>query len=184
MINWHTKNINIQNYYKIMRRAIMLNGDNGRGLSGYAAWKHFKDNTTLHVFPADRLDEFRHFFAHLDVETAEGIAWGVTGQNEVYMFINDSRNSFIFRSNIMPFVHELLHVLYQQQVGTFHVTRLYDGAPEGRIGTRGSAATVIVHDNYYGSKERIRVWISWGIGWLPVSFPYIPIRKAKEMYPI
>lgn len=182
-INWHTKNINIQNYYKVMRRAVILNGNDVKHLSGYEAWKDFKENTTIHVYPADRLDEFRHFFDHLDIETSEGIAWGVTGLNEVHMFINDSRNDFIFRSNVMPFIHEVLHVLYQQQVGTFHVTRKYD-APEGRAGTKGSAATVIVHDNWYGSKERLRIWISWGIGWLPVNFPYIPIIKAKGMYAI
>lgn len=177
-IEWHTKNINIQNYYKVMRRAIILTG-------GYQTWKDFKAKTTMHVMPANNLDKYRHMFAHLNVETSEGIAWGFTGDNEVYIFINDVRNSFIFRSNIMPFIHEILHVIYQQQYGIFHVPYLTDDPPEvRRLPQRGSLATVIVHDNYYGTKETLRIWISWGIGWLPVRFPWIPFKKAVELYPI
>jgi len=183
MIEWHTKNINIQNYYKVIRRAIILNGHEGTHLSGYHAWKDFKNNVTLHVMPISEMDKYRHMFAHLNVETAEGIAWGFTGLNEVYVFINDSRNSFIFRSNIMPIIHEILHILYQRRVGTYHVTRLYD-APDGRAGSRAPASTAIVHDNWYGTKKTLRVWISWGIGWLPVNFPYIPIKEAKKLYAI
>lgn len=182
-VTWHTKNINIQNYYKIIQRAIMLNADNGTHQSGRRAWIDFKKNVNLHVMPVDRMDEYKHMFAHLNVETAEGIAWGFTGLNEVYMFINDSRNNFLFRSNIMPFVHELLHVIYQRNVGTFHVTRHYD-APDGKAGTRSPASTAIVHDNWYGTKKTIRVWLAWGVGWLPVNFPYIPIKEAKKLYPI
>ena len=52
-------------------------------------------------------------------------------------------------------------LVYQDGIGTHHITRKYD-APEGRAGTRGAAATVIVHDNWYGSKKTIKFWIRHG----------------------
>ena len=99
------------------------------------------------------------------------------------MFINDSANSFIIRQNVMPLAHELLHALYIDAVGTQHIVRRYN-APEGKAGTSGSRATVIVHDNWYGSKETIKIWIRWGFIWMPITIPYIPIKKAKEIYNI
>jgi len=83
----------------------------------------------------------------------------------------------------MPLAHELLHALYIDAVGTQHIVRRYN-APEGNRGTSGSRATVIVHDNWYGSKETIKIWIRWGLIWMPITIPYIPIKKAKEIYGI
>jgi hypothetical protein len=83
----------------------------------------------------------------------------------------------------MPLAHELLHAIYQDGVGTYHITRKYD-SPEGRAGTRGAAATVIVHDNWYGNKETIKFWIRWKMIYLPITIPFIPIKKAKELYNI
>lgn len=180
-IIFETEKIDREKYLKLIRRFIMINGDNGRHLSGYHAWENFKDNWTLHIIPVEKQDEYKRFYEHLNVETSDGIAWGVTGLKVIYMFINDSKNSFIIRQNMMPLGHELLHAIYQDAVGTSHITRKYD-APEGRAGTRGAGATVIVHDNWYGTKETIRIWIRWGIGWLPITIPYIPVREAKETY--
>ena len=83
----------------------------------------------------------------------------------------------------MPLAHELLHAIYQDAVGTQHIVRRYN-APEGNAGTSGARATVIVHDNWYGSKETIKIWIRWGLIWMPITIPYIPIKKAKEIYNI
>ncbi|NIU00409.1 MAG: hypothetical protein GWN01_05555 [Nitrosopumilaceae archaeon] len=183
-IIWKTKKINIQAYYKIIRRTFIFNADRGFPGTGYAAWKQFKREWKVYIIPVDQAEKYKEFYGHLNVETSDGIAWGVTGQRVIYMFVVDSRNPFTTRSNAMPIAHELLHAVYQQEVGTFHVTRKYD-APEGRKGTRGAAATVIVHDNWYGSKETMRFWIAWGIPpWLPITIPYIPIEKAKQLYAI
>ena len=54
----------------------------------------------------------------------------------------------------MPIGHELLHAIYQDAVGTFHITRRYD-APEGRAYSKGAAATVIVHDMRYSTSAII-----------------------------
>lgn len=180
-IIWHTKNINIQDYYKIIRRIFILNGNDGKHLSGYKAWQQFKEEWTLHMIPVEEAENYKEFYQHLTVETSDGIAWGVTGYKVIYMFIVDSRNPFITRSNAMPLSHELLHALYQDQVGTYHITRKYD-VPEGRAGTRGSAATVIVHDNWYGAKVIKKFYIWHGMMWLPISYSYIPIHKAKTLY--
>ncbi len=178
-IIWKTKNINIQNYYKIIRRTIIFN-------SSWTYWKKFKEEWTVHVMPVDKVGEYSQFYTHLlgGIEKfSEGIAWGITGNHEIVLFIVDSRNPFIIRSNAMPIAHELLHAIYQDNVGTSHITRYYD-SPDGNIGTKGPAATVIVHDNWYGSKETLRFWISWGLGYLPITIPYIPIWKAKKDYSI
>ena len=148
-----------------------------------ATWKKIKNEWTIHVIPVERTDEFSHFFNHLDIETSTGIAWGITGLKEMYLFVNDSRNPFIIRSNTMPISHEILHAVYQENVGTFHITRKYD-SPEGRKGTQGAAATVIVHDNWYGRKQRLTFWISWGLGWLPLVMTYYPVKQAKQEYAI
>jgi len=180
-IFFHTKNIDQAKYIKLIRRTIFLNGNDGTNLSGMRAWTNFIENWTLTIIPVEKQEEYKRFYEHLDVETSDGIAWGVTGLRVIYMFVNDSKNSFIIRQNMMPLAHELLHAIYQDAVGTSHLTRIYD-APEGRAGGRGAGATVIVHDNWYGSKKRIRLWIRWGIGWLPITIPYIPVKKAKELY--
>jgi len=173
-IEWHTSNINIQNYYKIIRRTIILN-------SNYKYWQYFKTHWDVHILPVDRAGEFYKYWEHLDVETSTGIAWGVTGKHEMYLFINDTRNPFIIRSNAMPMSHELLHAIYQDEVGTGHITRKYD-SPEGKKYTQGAAATVIVHDNWYGRQKTLRFWIAWGLGWLPITISYIPVRVAKRLY--
>jgi len=182
-INFTTKNIDQEKYIKIIRRIIVLNGHNGEDLSGYQAWVRFNRDWHLNIIPVTEQYDYERYYKHLNVETSSGIAWGVTGQKVIYMFVNDSSNTFITRQNIMPLGHELLHAIYQDEVGTQHITRLYD-APEGKAGTSGARATVIVHDNWYGSKETIRFWIRHGFIWLPITIPFIPIKKAKEDYSI
>ena len=183
MIHFFTKNIDEKKYRDIIQRIIMINGNDGTNLSGYNAWKNFEENWELNIIPVTDQEDFKVYYKHLNVETSDGIAWGVTGVKVIYMFVNDVKNPFIIRQNIMPLGHELLHAIYQEAVGTFHITRIYD-APEGRANTRGAAATVIVHDNWYGSKDTIKVWIRWGLIWLPITIPFIPVKKAKEIYPI
>jgi hypothetical protein len=152
MINFQTKNIKRDVYEKIIRNTIMFNGDDGTHLSGYRAWENFKDTWELKIIPLKGIDDkYKSYFDHLEVKTGEGIPWGITGKKIIHMFVNDSRNPFVLRSNIMPLAHELLHAVYQEGVGTYHITRKYD-APEGKAGTKGAAQTVIVHDNWYGSK--------------------------------
>lgn len=180
-IIFQTKNIDQEKYLKIIRRIIILNGHNGDNLSGQIAWLRFQESWTLHIIPVEEQEDYKRFYQHLNVETSDGIAWGVTGQKVIYMFINDSANSFIIRQNIMPLAHELLHALYQDEVGTGHIQRKYD-APEGRAGSSGAGATVIVHDNWYGTKKTIKIWIRWGIIWLPITIPYIPVKQARELY--
>lgn len=160
----------------------MFNADNGKNKSGYDYWQKFKKEWTVHVIPTDKTNEFSRFYDHItDIEVSDGIAWGITGQKEMFLFVVDSRNPFITRSNAMPIGHELLHAIYQDEVGTFHVVRRYN-SPEGKKGTRASAATVIVHDNWYGNKITFRFWISYMLGWLPITIPFIPIREAKQEY--
>ena len=188
-IIWHTKNINIQSYYKIIRRIIMLNGNNGTHLSGYRAWQEFKSNWTLHVIPVDQAEDYKQFYEHYgDINVSDGIAWGITGYKEVIMFIKDSRNPFKKRSNVMPFSHELLHALYQEQVGTFHIRHLHDIWIDGirvmRKGDSEPAATVIVHDTWYATKTTTKLYIWDMFNWLPLTISYIPINKAKQLYPI
>ena len=185
MIVFKTKNINEERYIDIIRRTIILNGDDGTHLSGYRAWKNFEENWELNIMPLENNtdEKYKSYFDHLEVKTGEGIPWGITGQKVIYMFVNDSKNPFILRSNIMPLAHELLHALYQDQIGTHHITRKYD-APEGKAGTKGSAQSVIVHDNWYGIKTKLKFWIRWGLIWMPITIPYIPIKKAKEIYNI
>jgi len=183
MIVFKTKNIDKEKYKDIIQRTIILNGDDGTPLSGYRAWQNFDQTWTLMIIPVTEQGEYKRYYGHLQVEVSDGIAWGVTGQKVIYMFINDSANSFIIRQNVMPLAHELLHALYIDAVGTQHIVRRYN-APEGKAGTSGSRATVIVHDNWYGSKETIKIWIRWGFIWMPITIPYIPIKKAKEIYDI
>jgi hypothetical protein len=181
MIKFFTKNIDEKKYRDIIQRIVMINGDDGNG--GYQAWKNFEETWELNIIPVTEQQDFKKYYEHLNVETSDGIAWGVTGVKVIYMFVNDVKNPFIIRQNVMPLGHELLHAIYQDAVGTFHITRKYD-APEGRATTRGAAATVIVHDNWYGSKDTIKVWIRWGLIWIPITIPFIPVKKAKELYAI
>ena len=174
-----TEKISIHRYYDVLQRCVMLN-------SSYAAWKRLKDKFTIYVIPLDKADEYKKFYEHLKLEGAGGMAWGITGKNVLYWFVTDSRNPFIFRQNMGPGFHEVLHALYQNEVGTSHVTYRTRGNPIGApnmFGKKGPAATVIVHDNWYGSKKKIIVWFHNG-GWIPMRMPYIPIKKAKEMYDI
>lgn len=183
MINFFTKNINEKTYRDIVCRTIMLNGHDGRSKSSFEVWKNFEDNWELNIIPVTEQEEFKKYYGHLDVETSDGIAWGVTGSKVIYMFVNDSKNPFILRSNVMPLAHELLHAVYQDRVGTFHITRKFD-SPEGKAGTKGAAATVIVHDNWYGNKKTIKFWIRHSFMWLPITIPFIPVKQAKKDYPV
>jgi hypothetical protein len=184
MINFYTKKIDEKVYEKIIRRTIIFNGDDGTHLSGYKAWKQFESEWELNINPLSKVDDkYKSYFEHVEVKTNDGIPWGITGKKVIHMFVNDTKNPFILRSNVMPLAHELLHALYQDQVGTYHITRKYT-APEGRVGTRGAAASVIVHDNWYGSKETMKFWVRYGVIWLPITIPYIPIKKSKQLYPI
>ena len=183
MINYFTKNIDEKKYNDIIQRIIMINGHDGTSNPGYKAWKNFEDNWELNIIPVTDQEDFKVYYKHLNIETSDKIAWGVTGVKVIYMFVNDVKNTFIIRQNIMPLGHELLHAIYQDAVGTFHITRAYD-SPEGRANSRAAAATVIVHDNWYGSKETIKIWIRWGLIWLPITIPFIPVKVAKEIYAI
>ena len=84
--------------------------------------------------------------------------------------------------NILPCYHEMLHALYQDQIGTSHIMYKTVDPPEvKKSGQKGPAATVIVHDNWYGFKTKITTWY-WILFWLPIKMPYIPIKKAKILY--
>lgn len=182
-ITFFTKNIDEKTYTDIIERTIMLNGHDGNHKSSYEALERFRKDWQLNIIPVTDQEDFKAFYNHLDIEVSDGIAWGVTGSKVIFMFVNDSKNPFILRQNVMPLAHELLHAIYQDGVGTYHITRKYD-SPEGRAGTRGAAATVIVHDNWYGNKETIKFWIRWKMIYLPITIPFIPIKKAKELYNI
>lgn len=152
--------------------------------SNYDYWQKFKSQWKVTVIPVDQAGKYSQYYAHLtNIEVSDGIAWGITGMREMVLFVVDSNNPFITRSNTMPIVHELLHAIYQDNVGTTHIKRKYD-APEGRAGTMGAAATVIVHDNWYGTKDTLRIWISYGLGWLPITIPFIPLAYARAHYKI
>lgn len=183
VISFFTKNINEKTYTDIVERIIMLNGHDGNHKSSFEALQRFRKDWQLNIIPVTDQEDFKAFYSHLNVEVSDGIAWGVTGKKVIFMFVNDSKNPFILRQNVMPLGHELLHAVYQDAVGTYHITRKYN-SPEGRAGTRAAAATVIVHDNWYGSKETIKFWIRHSFMWLPVTIPFIPIKKAKELYAI
>jgi len=176
-IEWKTSKINIQDYYKIIRRTVIFN-------SSWAYWKKFKEDWKITVIPTDKAGDYSQYYAHLtNIEVSDGIAWGITGMREMVLFVVDSRNPYITRSNAMPIAHELLHAIYQDNVGTFHIQRHYD-APDGKAGTNAPASTVIVHDAWYGNKPTLRFWISYTFGWLPITITYIPLKTAKELYPI
>jgi len=150
--------------------------------AGYNFWKIFKKEWKITVIPVDQAGDYSQFYAHLtDIEVSDGIAWGITGLKEMVLFVVDSRNPFIIRSNAMPIGHELLHAIFQSEVGTTHIRRRFD-APEGRAGTMASASTVIPHDIWYGTKETLKIWIAWGLGWLPITLPFITIKMAKKRY--
>ena len=183
MIHFFTKNINEKTYRDIVQRTIMLNGHDGRSKSSFEVWKNFEDNWELNIIPVTDQEDFKVYYKHLNVETSDGIAWGVTGSKVIYMFVNDSKNPFMLRSNVMPLAHELLHAVYQDRIGTFHITRKFD-SPEGKAGTKGAAATVIVHDNWYGNKKTIKFWIRHSFMWLPITIPFIPVKQAKKDYPV
>ena len=159
----------------------MFNADDGTNMSGWKYWKKFKEEWTVNIIPVDEAGDYSQFYAHLDIEASDGMAWGITGQKEIVLFVIDSQNPFTMMSNAMPIAHELLHAIYQDKVGTSHITRLYD-APEGKKGTKGPASTVIVHDVYYGSKTRLKFWIGWTIGWIPIYIPFLQVKTARKLY--
>jgi hypothetical protein len=180
---YFTENIDKTAYDKIIRNIITFNGDDGTDMSGWKAYRNFEDTWVLNIIPTSKQEDYVRYYNHLNIEASDGMAWGVTGKKVIYMFVVDTKNPFVLRSNVMPLAHELLHAIYQDAVGTSHITRKYN-SPEGRAGTKGAMATVIVHDNWYGSKEKMKFWVRYGVIWLPITIPYIPIKKAKELYNI
>jgi hypothetical protein len=183
MIIFNTKNIDKKAYIKIIRRIIMLNAHDKTHLSGYKTWTKMKEEWDIHIIPTTQQEDYSKYYDHLNIKTSDKMAWGITGKKVIYMFVNDSKNPFVTRSNIMPLSHELMHALYQDKVGTFHITRKYD-SPEGSAGTRGSSATVIVHDLWYGNKKTINIWVRFGFIYIPITILYYPIWQAKNDYPI
>lgn len=172
-----TKKINQARYYRAIRRCIILN-------SNYKAWLRFKKRWTVYVIPLSEAEAYKKFYKHLKLEGAGGMAWGVTGKDVLYWFVGDSRDPRIFMQNLGPGFHELLHALHQQEIGTSHVTYLTCGNPVGAAclkGKSGPAATVIVHDNWYGTKKKITLWFRHG-GWIPMKMPYIPVDEAMRIY--
>lgn len=193
-----TKKINIHRYYEAVKRCIMLNaadrtrrkGRFGRtilkkrrgALSSHEVWSLFKREVTTHILPLSEMGKYTDMFKHLNIDPNGKMAWGFTGKNEWYWFVTDSRDPRIFMQNLGPGFHECLHMMYQLVVGTGHIDYKRIEPPEvGRLPQSGPAATVIVHDNWYGFKTKVRVWFWVGI-FVPVAMPYIPIEKAREMY--
>ena len=188
-IEFKTKNINQQDYYKILKKCIIMNGDDGTHLSGQKAWQDFKANVKVTVIPVADAWQYKEFFSHIagsDKNFNDAMPWGKAGLNELIWAVNDSYNplGMFIRQNVPPGMHEGLHVLYQRKVGTAHGPYQRSEPPEVRkLPQSGPAATVIVHDNWYGYRTKLKMWISWGLFmYLPLSIPYIPIKKAKEMY--
>lgn len=189
--DWWTKKINHQRYYKAMRRCIIINGHqkdaNGYDIrgSGHAVWNRFKKQWHVIVMDLKDAEKYKHMYKHLKLEGSGGMAWGVTGKNQLLWFVADSRDPRRFMSNLPPGFHELLHALYQQEIGTHHIMYQTHGDPpevSSKRGKLGPAATVIVHDNWYGFKTKIKMWFGISLMWVPVPMPYIPIWKAKKMY--
>lgn len=193
-----TKKINIQRYYSAVRTCVMLNaadrvrvkGRFGRtllkrregSLSSWQVWQLFKDKVTTHILPLSELDKYKDIFKHLNIDPSGKMAWGFTGKNEWYWFVTDSRNPMIFMQNLGPGFHEVLHMMYQLVIGTSHIPYLTSDPPEvGRLPQNGPAATVVVHDAWYGFKDNIRVWFWVGL-FVPVRMPYIPIELARKRY--
>ena len=178
--DWWTKKINTQNYYKAIRRCIIMNSD-------YKTWVQFKKQWHVIVMDLKDAEKYKDMYSHLKLEGSGGMAWGVTGKNQLLWFVKDSRDFRTYMSNLRPGFHELLHALMQQEIGTEHVTYLTRGNPEGApnmYGKKGPAATVIVHDNWYGTKDSIKMWFYQSMMWLPVLMPYIPVKYARKMYKI
>ena len=111
-ITFFTKNIDKKTYTDIIERTIMLNGHDGNHKSSYEALERFRKDWQLNIIPVTDQEDFKAFYNHLDIEVSDGIAWGVTGSKVIFMFVNDSKNPFILRQNIMPLAHELLHAIY------------------------------------------------------------------------
>lgn len=178
--DWYTKKINHQRYYKAIRRCIILN-------SSKEAWDHFKKLWHVIVMDVKDAEKYKHMYEHLKVEGSGGMAWGVTGKFELIWFVNDSRDPRVFMSNLPPGFHECLHALHQQEIGTEHVTYKTCGNPAGATcmkGKKGPAATVIVHDVWYGTKRNIKIWFSVGLMYVPVRMPYAPVEESKRMYDV
>ena len=191
-----TKKINVKQYYNAVRKCVMLNAADrvkaGKKysvrksvLSPYEVWQVFKKEVKTVILPVEMMDEYSHMFKHLEVDPKSRVAWGFTGSKEWYWFVHDSRNPMIFMQNLGPGFHEVLHMMYQLVVGTKHVEYKSTAPPEvRRAGQSGALATVVVHDNWYGDKTKVRAWFAVGIVLVPVPMPYIPIEKARTVYGI
>lgn len=176
-IIWKTKKINIQDYYKIIQRYIIL-------MTSYNLWQKIKSEWDIFIVPVEDSEKYRDFYKHVKLETSDRISWGVTmpptthSKGQMFAFIIDSRNPFITRSNAVTINHENAHILAFLIAGTTRMTRRYDN-PEGKAGTQGPAYVVLVHDIYYGSKEFFTYWISWALSWIPITGPYIREKLKK-----
>lgn len=183
------KNANKQDLYKVIRRTVLLNAkDDKKGsMSTYEFWQWFKKNVQVTIIPVKDAWKYSEFFSHLKLgdRTSTGMPWGKAGKNEIIWAINDNYNplGFYIRQNVPPGVHEILHIIYAKAIGTKHIEYQRPEPPEvKRLPKKGPAATVIVHDNWYGYKTKVKMWISWGVMYLPLSIPYIPIKIARKMY--
>ena len=184
---WKTKKINIQRYYKVIRRCIILNGYDGTPGSGYREWQNFKQRVKILVVPVSESEKYKDMYKHLKIEKAGTIAWGVSGKDMFIWFVIDSRNPRVFMQNVGPGFHECLHVMYERVIGTTHIKYKYDiyidGIRQYKRGDMGPAATVVVHDNWYGMRASIRIWFLHSI-WVPTVMPYIPVKIIKQTYGI
>jgi len=176
-IHWDTEKINIQNYYKIIRRYTWLIG-------GYRVWKKVEKDWDIYVISVQKSGKYRKFYKHLrNAKTSDKMGWGITmppttnSKGKMLWFVIDSRNPFTIRQNATKGCHELAHIIVWVKLKNKRVKRLYK-TPEGKKGSSGSAHTVIVHDVYYGSKEQFRFWISWAVGWIPITV--LDIRKRLK----
>ena len=184
---WKTKKINIQRYYKVIRRCIILNGYDGTPGSGYREWQNFKQRVKILVVPVSETEKYKDMYKHLNIEKVGAIAWGVSGKDMFIWFVIDSRNPRVFMQNVGPGFHECLHVMYERVIGTTHIKYKYDiyidGVRQYKRGDMGPAATVVVHDNWYGMRASIRIWFLHSI-WVPTVMPYIPVKIIKQTYGI
>lgn len=177
-IEWYTKKINIQDYYKIIMRYCYI-------LGGKDFWNHVKTNVQIIVIPSQEADKYKHFFSHLNGEKfSDRMAWGIKGMNQIILAVDDTRNMFIIRSNAVVILHELAHELVYWWFGNMRTRYLRNEPPEGYIGKEGNAHTVMVHDNYYGFKDTFKFWIFYMMMWLPITGMYFNKNLLREKYRI
>jgi len=77
----------------------------------------FKKRWTIHIYPSTetQLAFFDHIFTTSGQKIVPGIPSGVTGKFEMKLFLVDSPNSFVDRSNHVVAMHEFCHArLYER----------------------------------------------------------------------